>query len=169
MKKLIIWILIIVLICSGCSQTKLSSSDASSDVASQELLLLGIGQTAELQNIKITALARQSSNGDDFFKPEPGNKFVGVKFEIENISDEDITISTLLLFNIYVDDVLTSYSLSANIVFDEGTLDGTIAPGKKLIGWIAVECPKKSSYIEIHIKDEWLSSNKAIFKIEIVR
>ena len=91
------------------------------------------------------------------------NVFVGVKFTIENISDEEQSISSLLSFTAYIDDVKCDYSISAATVFNEGTLDGSIAPGKKLIGWYSVEIPSDWKNLEIDVKPDILSDNTAKF------
>lgn len=123
----------------------------------------GLNETAIFSTIKVTALEIKSSFGEEFFEPDPGNKFVGVKFEIENISDSDVAMSSLLLFDIYADDIKTDYSISANIAFGDGTLDGTIMPGKKMVGWMAVEVPTDIGKIEYQVKNSWLGKESATF------
>ena len=86
-----------------------------------------------------------------------------MKFTVENISDEDQSVSSLLLFDAYVDSVKCDYSLSGVAAFDEGTLDGTITPGKKLIGYYAVEVPTNWKELELQVKSSWLSNSKAAF------
>ncbi len=126
----------------------------------------GLNDTAVFDNIKITALDLEESNGTEFFQTEDGKVFVGIKFEIENVSEETENISSLLLFNAYADDVKCDYSFSANAVFDDGTLDGELSPGKKLSGWYAVEIPQGWQQLELEVKSEWLSNNKAKFVFE---
>lgn len=70
--------------------------------------------------------------------------------------------SSVLLFEAYADDVKCSYSLSAAMVFD-GTLDGSLAPGKKLVGYYAVEVPEGWQKLELDVQSNWLSSNSARF------
>ena len=122
-----------------------------------------LNETAVFKNLKITATKQEESTGKDFFTPEDGNVFVGVKFTIENISDEEQSISSLLSFTAYIDDVKCDYSISAATVFNEGTLDGSIAPGKKLIGWYSVEIPSDWKNLEIDVKPDILSDNTAKF------
>lgn len=112
---------------------------------------------------KVTAVEIKESDGTDFFVPEAGNVFVGIKFTVENISDQEQSVSTLLLFEGYADDIKCEYSFSAACAFDEGTLDGTVSPGKKLVGWYAVEVPRDWSTIELQVQATWLSNNSANF------
>lgn len=125
--------------------------------------VFGLNDTAVFKNLKVTATKLEESNGSDFFDAESGKVFVGVNFEIENVSDETQNISSLLLFDAYADDVKCDYSMSANIVFGDGTLDGELSPGKKLIGWYAVEVPENWQQIELEVKSSWLSGSKARF------
>ena len=69
----------------------------------------------------------------------------------------------MLLFEGYADDVKCDYSLSAACVFDEGTLDGELAPGKKLVGWYALEVPENWNTIELNVQSDWLSDSSAKF------
>lgn len=126
-------------------------------------LTFGINETAAFSTLKITANEIKQSEGDGFFVPEAGKVFVGVKFTIENISDEEQTISSLLMFEGYVNDVKCAYSFNAACAFDEGTLDGSLAPGKKLVGWYALEVPADWSTIELDVQHDILSNNPAKF------
>lgn len=114
------------------------------------------------KDLKFTATTLEESKGEQFFEPESGNVFVGIQFTIENISDEEQSVNSVLLFEAYADDVKCSYSLSAAMAFD-GTLDGSLAPGKKLVGYYAVEVPEGWQKLELDVQSNWLSSNSARF------
>ena len=124
-------------------------------------------ETAVFENIKVTAneiiINNSSSN---FLEPEEGNKFVAVKFTIENISDEEQTMSSLLLFEAYADDVKCDYSFGADMGL-EGTLDGSISPGKKLVGYYGVEVSEDAQKLDVEVKASWLGSGKAVFSFDI--
>ena len=123
----------------------------------------GLNDSAVFDNLKVTAVKLEESTGKDFFKAESGKVFIGINFEIENISEETQNISSLLLFDAYADDVKCDYSISANVVFGDGTLDGELSPGKKLVGWYALEVPEGWQQIELEVKSSWLSGSKARF------
>jgi len=123
----------------------------------------GLNETAVFENLKVTATKLEVSNGKDFFRAENGKVFVGINFEIENISEENQSISSLLLFDAYADDIKCEYSLSANAAFGDGTLDGEISSGKKLVGWYAVEVPEEWKQLELEVKSDWFSDSKAKF------
>lgn len=124
-----------------------------------------IGETASFNDLKITADRIEYPTEDSLFKPDDGNVYLGVHFTIENISDKDIAISSMLLFTAYLDNIKTSLSITASAAFSEGTIDGTVAPGKKLSGYYAVEASEAWEKLEIHFAADLLTStkNKAIF------
>lgn len=170
MEKLLAVFLSLVLCIglSACVTEEKPNKEQAEVVSSQESKTenYGLNETAVFKDLKFTATEIKESDGTDFFTPESGNIFVGVKFTVENISDQEQSVSTLLLFEGYADDVKCEYSFSASCAFDEGTLDGSIAPGKKLIGWYAVEVPRDWSTIELQVQSNWLSNNPANFVFE---
>lgn len=177
MKKILALLLVVSLCFSlaGCivpydasddtpkKETGEPSGDQSKSENEEKELVFGLNETAAFSELKFTAHELKESNGTDFFTPEAGNVFVGIKFTVENISAEEQTVSSILMFEGYVDDVKSSESFSATCVFDEGTLDGTIATGKKLVGWYAMEVPQNWANIELHIQSDWLSNSSAKF------
>lgn len=172
MKKKVYFCLSMVLViallltCIGCGSKSATSKQAdtmeTAEIADSNKTF-GLNETAVFDKINVTAKDLQESTGTQFFKPGEGKIFVGVQFEIENISNEDVSISSLLLFDVYADGVKCDYSTSAACTFSDGTLDGEVAAGKKLIGYYAVEVPQKWQELEFHVKDSWLSNTKAQF------
>lgn len=110
-----------------------------------------VGDTLEIKGVKVKFNNVKESRGSQFVAPGSGNVFVLCEFTIENNSSTDIGVSSMLSFECYVDDYATSISLNALI--DDAVskqLDGTIAPGKKIRGYIGYEVPRNWSDIEIH-------------------
>ena len=176
MKKVLALFLVIGLCfsaagCMSVEETPRKEPASAEDIAeptaeptvAEEELVFGLNEAAVFSNLKFTATEWKESKGDKYFKPESGNVFVGIKFTIENVSEETQNVSSLLLFEGYVDDIKCSYSFNASCAFDEGTIDGEVAAGKKLVGWYALEVPEDWSTIEIDIVDDWLSDNSAKF------
>ena len=170
MKKIFLLLLCVALCFSfvGCVEDDVPEKEVYTPQSSVEKSeeIFGLNESAVFDALKFTAIEIKQSDGKDFFTPEAGNVFVGVKFQIENISDEEKAVSTILLFDGYTDDIKCDYSINASCVFDEGTLDGTIAPGKKLVGWYAVEVPASWRSLELQVQSNWLSNNKAKFVFE---
>lgn len=167
MKKLFaIWLSFVLCISfTGCTTDDKPTKEKAEAVSSQESKEENyrLNESAVFKDLKFTATEIKESDGTDFFVPEAGNVFVGIKFTVENISNEEQAVSTLLLFEGYADDIKCDYSLSAACAFDEGTLDGSVAPGKKLVGWYALEVPNDWSSIELQVQSTWLSNNPAKF------
>ncbi len=148
-------------------QAATSPTDTPKPTESPKELSFGLNEVAAFPTLEINALEIAKSEGNKYIKPAEGKTFIGVKFEIKNISSEVENISSLLLFDTYVDDVKSDFSFSAMTAFGDGTLDGELEPGKKMIGWIAVEAGTNTKNIELVVKDSWLSLNKAKFKLSI--
>lgn len=168
MKKFLALVLSVLMILTLCAcdlesdkpSKEVGASSQSSETAKEETFSLN--ETAVFNNLKFTATEIKESNGESFFTPESGNVFVGVNFTIENTSDEEQDISSILLFDAYSDDVKCDYSFTAACAFGD-TLDGSIAPGKKMVGWYAVEVPQNWQSVEMHVSSDWLSNNSAKF------
>lgn len=169
-KRIMIVLMTVFLLGSLAGCVELESEPGKEDyeaVSSQgekkEEQSFSLNETAVFKSLKITATEIKESSGESFFSPDDGKVYVGVKFVIENISDEEQTVSSLLLFDAYVDDVACDLSFTASAAFGSETVDGTIAAGKKLVGWYAMEVPSEWSSIELHVKSNWLSNATAKF------
>ena len=115
--------------------------------------------------MQVTLLSYKESKGSEYNKPSDGNVFLMAEFEIVNNSDSELNVSSMLSFEAYADDYALNYSISALMDNEDRQLDGTIAAGKKMKGYIGYEVPKDWSTVEIHFTDDVWSNNK--FKFEI--
>ena len=118
-----------------------------------------------MNDVQVTLLKYSESKGSEFNKPSDGNVFLMAEFEIVNHSDSEMNVSSMLSFEAYADDYALNYSLGAITDNNDTQLDGTIAAGKKMKGYIGYEVPKDWSTVEIHFTDDVWSNNK--FKFEI--
>lgn len=112
----------------------------------------GVGERAEAEGVAVTLTEVEESGGSDFFTPEDGKVFLICHFDIENNSDKDLAISSILSFDAYVDDYATSMSLSATVAASGTQLDGSVVAGKKLAGVIGYEVPQEWSELEVTFK-----------------
>lgn len=124
------------------------------------------GETAEMNNIQVTLTDYKESSGGEWNRPAEGNVFLMAEFEISNNSDEELTISSVMSFEAYADDYALDFSFSALMEKEGNQLDGTVAPEKKLKGWIGWEVPQDYQNVEIHFSDNVWSDNKFKFCIE---
>ena len=125
-----------------------------------------VGETAEMQNVQVTLSNYEESEGSGFYKPSEGKVFVLAEFEIANNSDKDLAISSLLSFKGYADDYSLNYSVAAMIDKADSTLDGSVAAGKKMKGWIGYEVDADWGKVEIEFSPEVWKSKKFKFLIE---
>ncbi len=171
MKKLSLVLFCVLLLFSftACDNDKNSlNQDNVCSLKQQEQQYFNLGETAELQNLRFTAVKYDESNGDQYCKPKDNNIFVGIEFVVENISQDELAVYSDVMFECYIDDFKSQESDDARYVLDGELLVGSIAKGKKIRGCYAVEAPKDWSVIEIHTTNYLHDSNqeKIIFKIE---
>lgn len=126
----------------------------------------GIGEQVSLKDVIVTLNSVTESNGKQFFEPDEGNVYILCEFTIENNSEKELAVSSLLCFDGYVDDYATSLSITAQTASDKNQLDGTIAAGKKMNGIIGYEAPEDWGEIEIHFTPDFWSGKDIIFKAE---
>lgn len=123
-----------------------------------------VGETVELKNIKVAFKGISQSKGTDFIKPSEGNIFVLCEFDIQNSSDKDITVSSLLSFEAYCDDYATSISLTALAGKGEkNQLDGSVAAGKRMNGVIGYEVPANWKELEISFTPDFWTGKDITF------
>lgn len=123
----------------------------------------GLMETAQSNNVKVTMTKYEENFGSDWNKPTSGNVFVLVEFEIENDSNSDLAVSSVMSFDAYVDGYSTSLSLGALVENNDSQLDGTVAAGKRMRGWIGYEVPSNWNSLEIHFTENVWSNNKFKF------
>jgi len=148
-----------------------SSNDESQDAVQDERF--SVGDTATFSNLKITAeeiILNDTWKDDEwsFFEPSEGKMFVAVKFTIENISNDHQNISSILLFDAYADGVKLEYSFGAAHGL-EGTLDGEIAAGRRMVGYYGAEISENTKELELEVRPNWLanSRSRAMFAFDI--
>lgn len=148
------------------TQTESTSTETTSEPQEDEQTVFGPGETAEMNGIQVSFVGYEENVGSEYNAPTEGNVFVLANFEISNNSDSEISVSSMMSFEAYADDYALNYSLGALMSKTDGTqLDGTIAPGKKMNGWIGYEVPADWSSVEIHFTDNVWSDNKFVFEI----
>ena len=124
------------------------------------------GEIAELNDVQVTLTDYKESAGSEYNKPTDGNVFLMAEFEIANNTEKELTVSSVMSFDAYADDYALNFSFSALMEKEGNQLDGTIAAGKKLKGWIGWEVPADYQNVEIHFTDNVWSSDKFVFMIE---
>lgn len=147
-------------------QTPENTIDSSKTESKNKDSIFKKGEVAELNDIQVTLTDFVESDGGEWSTPSEGNIFLRAEFEISNNSKEELTVSSIMSFDAYADDYSLDYSFSAIMEIEKSQLDGPIAPGKKMKGWIGWEVPEDYQNVEIHFTDNVWSDNKFIFLIE---
>lgn len=124
------------------------------------------GEIAELNGVQVTLTDYKESTGSEYNKPTDGNVFLMAEFEIANNTEKELAVSSVMSFDAYADDYALNFSFSALMEKEGNQLDGTVAAGKKLKGWIGWEVPADYQNVEIHFTDNVWSSDKFVFVIE---
>lgn len=129
------------------------SKDESSTTPENAPKSYGVGETATAKSYKLTVDELNVLESDNqFIQPDEGKEFVEVVLTIENISESDISISSVLNFKAYEDGYAVSEDLTAMTLTENKTADGTLSSGKKLKGSLCYELSKEWSELEIDVE-----------------
>ncbi|MCL2606043.1 MAG: DUF4352 domain-containing protein [Coriobacteriia bacterium] len=125
--------------------------------------IFSVGDTVEAGNFRVTVNSVRTDTGEDFFGPDEGNEFFYVDMSIENISDDEQTISSILMFTIFDED---GRQLDQALFADtQGSLDGTIAPTRTLTGEYAVEAPEGATGLELQFEGALFGGRVILFEL----
>lgn len=145
------------------TSTPAQSAEATPD-KTEEKTAFYVGETAELKGVRVTLTNVSKSKGSTYNSPTDGNVFVLCEFEIENNSNKEITVSSIMSFDAYCDDYTCTYSLGALIEKgNKNQLDGTVAVGKKFNGVIGYEVPSDWNELEIVFTPDFWSGKDITF------
>lgn len=152
---------------TGCTSSTDKAKTSDETKENKEKTKFKVGETAEYDGVQVTLKKVISSKGDgQFISPQKGKKFVLCNFEIINNSSKDITISSIMSFKAYCDDVTLDYDImgmQAPQAEGFSQLDGTIAAGKKMDGVISYQVPKKWKTLEIIVTPSFWSQKDIKF------
>lgn len=122
-----------------------------------------VGDVVSLNDIEVTFVSCTESNGKQYLEPEEGNIFLICEFSIDNKSEKDIAVSSLVSFEAYVDDYSTTLSFTGTVSTDKQQLDGSIAAGKKMNGVVGYEVPKDWKELEIRFTPDFWTRKDITF------
>ena len=153
---------------SGPDDSQESASASGTESESEEVTSYHVGDTVDVNDIKVTLVSAEQSSGSQFLQPEDGNIYVNMVFEIENGSSKDIAVSSMLSFEAYCDDYSVSQSITGAASEGNGkdTLDGSVAAGKKLKGTITYEVPEDFGKLEVSFTPDFWDGKTADFVVE---
>lgn len=124
-----------------------------------------IGDVIQLNNFKITVNGIRTLTQDKsgFMKADKGNEFLLINCTIENISKEEQTISSMLMFKVVDKDGM---SYNQELFTDaNGQLDGTIGATRKIKGEYVVQVPKGKTGLELEFDSSLFTGGQIIVKL----
>lgn len=145
------------------SKDQTNPDKSNTEIKKEQKTVFGVGENVSLNDVVVTLVGVSESEGKQFISPEEGKIFIICEFEIENGSNKDITVSSMLSFEAYVDDYSINQDLSATTSSDKNQLDGSVAAGKKMNGVIGYEVPIDWNSIEIKFTPDFWSQKDITF------
>lgn len=133
--------------------------DAAEETVNDENLK--VGETVVFDGVEITLNELRLEAGGEYDTPDEG-KFVVANITVENTTGEEITVSSMLNFELK-DDEGYSYSTTFLLEGVKAQLDGSVEAGGKLRGEIPFDVPEAERY-ELHYADPF-KSGKAIWEV----
>ena len=170
-KRVWFWV-IIVIVLIGVAGASSSSNDKPKKVDNTEQSdksnapeIFNVGDTIELKDFKVTVNGVRTTTQDSsgFQKADDGKEYFLVNCTIENISDKEQTVSSVLMFKV-VDQNGMSYDQKL-FTDAEGQLDGTIAPTRKITGEYCVEVPQGQTGLELEFDSSFIGRQQIIVKL----
>ena len=120
-----------------------------------------VGDIAELDQVKITFLSAEEYVSDNqFMQPKEGNTYYKIGFEVENIGDTDVLVSSWD-WECYADGYSTEQTY-----FDDESIDATLSSGKKTRGYIFFEVPADAEEITLEYETNFWTEDKIIFVVK---
>lgn len=168
-KKPVVLIVIAVFIAIGIIGAALGGDspekvgDTGTNSTTTQQTEFAVGDVVSLKDIEVTFVSCNESSGKGYYTPDSGNVFLFCEFAIENKSSKDISVSSIMSFEAYVDDYSTNMSMTGTLAADKGQMDGTVAAGKKMSGVIGYEVPADWKTLEIRFTPDFWSGNDITF------
>ena len=175
-----IWakILIVIVIIFGCIIGCMNSctnnvNNAVNDVKNSYTDINGktsfkLNEAFENQYEKITMTEVNTNFTDysEYFKPTNGYKYIMLKFEIENINEEnDELYVSSLNFNATADGIAAKSAYIDNDNYKD--LSATVGKGKKTIGYLFYEVPVNAEKITVDYNASfWIDGNAIEFVVQ---
>ncbi len=129
--------------------------------AKQEIFKLG--ETVKMGDLSFTLNSARWDSGDEFMKPDEGEKWLTLDATIENLGEKSEVISSLMMFSLFDEG---NYSRDLEIFADtKGSLDGELGAGRKMSGEIAFNVEADQNEWEFIFEPNFLGFGQAIFLV----
>lgn len=143
-----------------------ATAPASTEKKSEGPKTFNVGDVVELKDLKITVNKVYTVKGDEFSKPKDGNEFFAIDCTVENTSDKEKAISSIMMFKVVdKDGRACEYSLLGQTAAKAGQMDGTIGVGRKMSGVYVVEVPKGQTGLELEFDASLFTGGQVVVKL----
>lgn len=160
MKKILGAVLVILLVLTGCSSTEGDSEETKEPVKTE----FAIGETAEIDGVKVTVNGTRILEGNAYMKPDEGKQWIAVDFTFENTKDDSVYIGGI--FEITMKDG-DGREKDQNIWGElEGSVDADVLSGEKLSGEKSFVISGDETHLYVYYKPSLSSSNPLKFIIK---
>ncbi|SES41575.1 protein of unknown function [Salipaludibacillus aurantiacus] len=123
---------------------------------------LGIGTTVDFNGLHVTLKEARMYEGDGDWETPDNDFFVILDVSIENTTDEEANISTMLQMDLVTPD---GYSQDMDFMVDtRGSLDGEVGAGRTMAGEMSFDV-EEAHFYEFIFEDPF-KSGQAIWKID---
>lgn len=160
-------IIVGILATTGNKDDKPKKVNDSTETTENKQEVFNVGDTIELKDLKVTINSVYKVESDNqFSQPKEGNQFLAVDCTLENISDKDQAVSSIMMFKVVDSDGRKcEYSLTGQTAANAGQLDGTIGAGRKLTGVYVVEVEEGKTGLELEFDSSFIGSQKIVVKL----
>ena len=164
-RFMVILLGVIVVVLASCGETIVAekSTDGTAQEQPDTTQVFQVGDTVTMGTSKFTVNSVRLSLGQDFMGPEAGNVFIVADCTLENIGEEPLNSSSLMMYSVQ-DSQGYKYDIGLNTEA-KGSLDGEVAPGRILRGEISFEVPENATGLDLIFEPGIFDRGQAIFSI----
>ncbi len=131
------------------------------DINGKTTFALGEAFENKYEKITMTEVNTNFTDYSEYSAPRDGFKYVMLKFEVENINEEnDELYVSAASFNCYADGVSVKDAYIGNDAYEY--LSATVGKGKKAIGYIFYEVPVSAQKVTVEYNADFWQDGTAI-------
>ncbi|APH14573.1 hypothetical protein NPD5_3703 [Clostridium sporogenes] len=150
----------------GQTSAKVQDKSTETSTETNKSKVFKIGDVVKLKDFKVTVNKLYKVKGDEISQPQPGNEFIAVDCSVENISNEQQAVSSVMMFKVVDKDGREcEESIGGLTAAKAGQMDGEIGPGRKITGVYVVEVPKGTTGLELEFNGSLLLGGQVIVKL----
>lgn len=128
--------------------------------------VFNVGDVISIGDNVLIVLGWEEISGDEFAKPDEGNKFIAVEILLVNQSSDAISISSLLQMSLK-DDTAQKYDIDllASTATNSSSIDGELSPGERIRGQVGFQVPVNVQGLQFVFDADVFGAGKAIVNL----